>query len=318
MIEIILHGGIVQRISDLDEWKPQYDDFLSIQFEQYDDNTKNWLKEKYQLNLDILRTREEIVVSSHFKNDENQASFQFDISYYYKTEEIIEESIFLILQEDRVFVFISDVLAAYFETLYKNKLQHSFVKLNTSKAIFKKQIQFISDYYADITEYITKDIKTLANRIFLKKENSSSDLDIITHINFNNLMVRESLNVTTRVLHLFRKSDWDIRLDLTEFITAELEDLATVSDHIQFNFERLDDLKENVSSKIDLEQNKIVKILTMVTLCIALPTLIAGIYGMNFDYMPEIHEKNGYPIAVGAMIISALIPYLYFKGKKWW
>ncbi len=318
MIEIVSPGGKLTTISGLEEWKPEYDDFISIQFSVYNEEIKKWLQYRYHLDLDILKTRQDIEVSSHFVTSEDQASFQFDVSYYYKPEEIIEESIFLILQEHRVFVFMTESLSSYFEKLYHNKLKRSMEKLQDSRIIFQKQIQFISDYFADITEYITKDIKTLANRILLKKQTNSDDLDVITHLNFNNLMIRESLNVTTRVLHLFRKSDWDCRLELTDFINAELEDLSIVSDHIQFNFERLDDLKENVGNKIDLEQNKIVKILTMVTLCIALPTLIAGVYGMNFDDMPELHKKNGYPTAIVAMIVSAILPYIYFKSKKWW
>jgi len=90
-----------------------------------------------------------------------------------------------------------------------------------------------------------------------------------------------------------------------------------VSDYIQFNFDRLDDLKENVSNKIDLEQNYIFKMLTVVTVCISLPTFIAGVYGMNFVNMPELTTTFGYPITIIAMIFSAILPYLYFKRKKW-
>jgi magnesium transporter len=64
-------------------------------------------------------------------------------------------------------------------------------------------------------------------------------------------------------------------------INVELDDIAVISDHLQFNFERLDDLEDNINSKIDLEQNKIFRTLTII-ICISLPTLIAGIYGMNF------------------------------------
>jgi magnesium transporter len=100
-------------------------------------------------------------------------------------------------------------------------------------------------------------------------------------------------------------------------IDEELNDLAVVSDYIQFNFDRLDDLKENISNKIELEQNKIFKLLTMVTFCISMPTLIAGIYGMNFQNMPELATKYGYLFALIAMLLSVVIPLVYFKRKKW-
>lgn len=113
------------------------------------------------------------------------------------------------------------------------------------------------------------------------------------------------------------KSNFEKKMGLRESIESELDDLAVISDYIQFNFDRLDDLKENASNKIDLEQNHIFKMLTVVTVCISLPMLIAGIYGMNFEKMPALKTAYGYPIALIAMIFSAILPFIYFKRKKW-
>ncbi len=96
-----------------------------------------------------------------------------------------------------------------------------------------------------------------------------------------------------------------------------VNEITDQSLYIQFNFDRLDDLKDNMNNKIDLEQNHIFKILTVITMCIALPTLVAGIYGMNFEVMPELKWAYGYPAAIVAMILSVICPYLYFKKKKW-
>jgi magnesium transporter len=79
----------------------------------------------------------------------------------------------------------------------------------------------------------------------------------------------------------------------------------------------LDDLKENVSNNIDLEQNHIIKMLTVVTVCISLPAFIAGVYGMNFEKMPELKLTYGYPIVIVLMILSVILPLIYFKKKKW-
>lgn len=116
---------------------------------------------------------------------------------------------------------------------------------------------------------------------------------------------------------MYLKSNWEQKMDLKESIRNDLNDLAVVSDYIQFNFDRLDDLKENISSKINLEQNHIFKMLTVATVCISLPTLIAGIYGMNFDDMPELKNNYGYPIVLISMLCAAILPFIYFKRKKW-
>jgi magnesium transporter len=108
-------------------------------------------------------------------------------------------------------------------------------------------------------------------------------------LNFNNLLIKESISNFQRILHLLIQNKFELKT-ITTKINLELDDIAVISDHLQFNFERLDD---NINSKIDLEQNKIFRTLTIITVCISLPTLIAGIYGMNFKNMPELDGSLG-------------------------
>jgi len=102
-----------------------------------------------------------------------------------------------------------------------------------------------------------------------------------------------------------------------KLLISESKDLSVINGHIKYNFDRLNDLKENISSKIELEQNHIIKIFTVVTVCIAPPTLIAGIYGMNFDTMPELGWRLGYPFIILIMALSIVITLGILKFKKW-
>ena len=68
---------------------------------------------------------------------------------------------------------------------------------------------------------------------------------------------------------------------------------------------------------INIEQSSIIKIFSVAAVAFLPPTLIASIYGMNFDHMPELHWMAGYPLAVAAMVISAILPLLWFKKKGW-
>jgi magnesium transporter len=68
---------------------------------------------------------------------------------------------------------------------------------------------------------------------------------------------------------------------------------------------------------INLEQSQIIKIVSVAALVFLPPTLVASIYGMNFDFMPELHWFAGYPYALGCMVLSAILPYLYFKKRGW-
>ena len=71
------------------------------------------------------------------------------------------------------------------------------------------------------------------------------------------------------------------------------------------------------SNQINIEQNKIIKIFTMVTVAMMPPTLIATIYGMNFTHMPELEWTYAYPIVLSIMVISTILPIISFKNKKW-
>lgn len=291
-------------------------DFHFMQFVDYSDSELNWLTEKYSLDFTIMKNFEDIEISSHFLENDNQASFHFSIPYLNKDKKMVEEPVFIIVSSVGLFLFSSSEIDDFFNETYSNKVK-SIQNISNTENIFMFQFEFISDYFADITENLTKKIKVLANRILLDKEFSNEELDVITKHNFSNLLIKEALLETTRVFNLYMKSNWEQKTGIKESIQVELNDLSAVSDYIQFNFDRLDDLKENVSNKIDLEQNHIFKMLTVVTVCISLPTFIAGVYGMNFDKMPELKSPYGYPIVIILMILSALLPFIYFKRKKW-
>lgn len=316
MIEILLKNKKFHKAESVDELSPSSLDFHVLQFLDYGDSEINWLEKNYSLDFTIMKHFEDIEISSHFLEDENQAAFHFSLPYFNEDKKIHEEPIFIIISQSGLFLFSSSKLDNYLTKMYSNKFK-SLLELAETKDILKFQFGFISDYFADITENLNRKIKTLANTILIEKQFSNNEMDNITEYNFSNMLVKELLIETTRVFRLYIKSDWEQKMNINENIKADLNDLTVISDYIQFNFDRLDDLKENISSKIDLEQNHIFKMLTVVTVCISLPTLIAGVYGMNFTEMPELKTFYGYPTALIAMLCSAILPFIYFKRKKW-
>ena len=82
-------------------------------------------------------------------------------------------------------------------------------------------------------------------------------------------------------------------------------------------FQKVNFLMQAAMGFINIEQNRIIKIFSVVSVVFLPPTLVASSYGMNFEFMPELHFKYGYPMAIGLMIGAALTPYIYFKRKGW-
>ena len=100
-------------------------------------------------------------------------------------------------------------------------------------------------------------------------------------------------------------------------IHVMLKDIKSLIDHTNFNFERLDYLQNIFIGILSIEQNKVIKIFTIVNVIFLPPTLIASIYGMNFDFIPELHWEYGYLISIIFMVIASITPILIFKKKGW-
>jgi len=88
-------------------------------------------------------------------------------------------------------------------------------------------------------------------------------------------------------------------------------------EHTSFNFERLEFLQNTFLGLLDMEQNRVIKIFTVMTVVFMPPTLIASMYGMNFRFMPELEQSWGYPMAIVLMLLSSVITLMFFKRKNW-
>lgn len=94
-------------------------------------------------------------------------------------------------------------------------------------------------------------------------------------------------------------------------------DVQSLSDHSTFLTQKINFLLDATLGMINIEQTGIIKIFSVAAVVFLPPTLIASIYGMNFSHMPELSWSFGYPMAIGLMILSAIVPYQFFKWRGW-
>jgi magnesium transporter len=100
-------------------------------------------------------------------------------------------------------------------------------------------------------------------------------------------------------------------------IDAAAQDIASLMESLRFLSARTSFLLDAILGMISNEQNQIIKLFSVMAVMLMPPTLVASIYGMNFRHMPELDLPWGYPLALALMLISGLIPYLYFRKKGW-
>ncbi|WP_111708680.1 CorA family divalent cation transporter [Lutibacter citreus] len=316
MIELYLKSNKLEKLNLVSEIKYKAKDIFNVRIIDFTEKELNNISDKFGIDLSIFNQKGDIEISSHYLKLSDQLSFNFSIPNYNSNTLFKEEEIFIIIKNQVVYYFLTSYIDKNFINLSKTRYDLSSINFNSHLEHFVFQIGIISDYYADLTEIITKEIKQFYEDILNSKDFISKDLNLIMILNYNNLLIKESISNFQRILVLLKQNKFEEKT-ITSKINLELNDISVISDHIQFNFNRLDDLKENINSKIDLEQNSIFRTLTIITVCISLPTLIAGIYGMNFKNIPELEWKFGYPIAIGLMILCFIIAIVYFKNKKW-
>jgi magnesium transporter len=132
--------------------------------------------------------------------------------------------------------------------------------------------------------------------------------------------VRESM-VTLERLLLYLSANFQ-RPQRTSGFQAEwrtaVRDVQSIEEHASFLNNKIQFVLEATLGLVSIEQNKIIKLFSVVSVVLMPPTLIASIYGMNFKrWFPELEWEYGYPLALLTMVIAAVLPYLFFKNKKW-
>ena len=130
------------------------------------------------------------------------------------------------------------------------------------------------------------------------------------------MLFRESTSEMQRLISAILKSAYFPK-DEYEKIRIMIKDVGSLLEHTAFNFERLEYLQNTFLGLVDMEQNRIIKIFTVVTVFFMPPTLIASLYGMNFAHMPELQWSGGYPFALLLMVLSSAGTLYYFKKQKW-
>lgn len=105
--------------------------------------------------------------------------------------------------------------------------------------------------------------------------------------------------------------------ELQEYVRTLRDDIGGVKEHASFEHDSVRYLQNAVLAAVNIKQNQIVKVFTIITAVFLPPTLIASIYGMNFAVMPELSWEHGFPVSIGLTLFAALLPMLYIKYRGW-
>jgi magnesium transporter len=141
-------------------------------------------------------------------------------------------------------------------------------------------------------------------------------LETIAKEEDTNGRIRRNVMDTRRALSFLMRSKL-LSDEQQEEARQILRDIDSLENHTAFLFDKINFLMDATVGFINLNQSKIIKIFSVVSVALMPPTLLASVWGMNFRYMPELEQTWGYPVAIISMVISAMIPLGYFRHKGW-
>lgn len=170
------------------------------------------------------------------------------------------------------------------------------------------------DLDADMIELMAKELDAYSKKASTGRDVSEDFLLDINQLQDNTMLVRENIVDKQRMISSILKSDKFPR-DVYTKLGVINKDIGSLINHTNFSFERLDYLLNTVVGLINLEQNRIMKVFTLVSLLLMPPTLIASIYGMNVR-LPIMESGSAFYILVGVMLISIIITVFVFKKRK--
>jgi magnesium transporter len=210
--------------------------------------------------------------------------------------------------------------------LVENKLARSCAPGVTGEQVLMELLDAVIDRCADILERIGADVDVVSHDIFEPESERhgsakrySQILIAIGRKGDLTSKVRESLvsigRLVTFLSAVIEGVKWS--KDMREQLKTQQRDVASLTDHASYLSNKITFVLDAMLGVVNLEQNNIIKLFSVMAVVLMPPTLIASIYGMNFKEMPELEWAHGYPLALLAMVAAAVVPYYVFKLKKW-
>ncbi|HEY8400126.1 MAG TPA: magnesium/cobalt transporter CorA [Cytophagaceae bacterium] len=285
--------------------------WIDLNFPRQDE--QQLVEEIMHVNLHNRQQAEEIEISSKYIELENaiiiNSSFLVESDAYLKNETVT-----FILKDNWLITYRNADLKAFKDTVkkFKANMQSYYNGFHFLVSLFEHKI----DLNADLLEDLSKEITSISKTISLGDNLDESLLLKINNYQERTMVLRENIIDKQRIVSAMLRSE-AYPTEVYNKLRILIKDISSILDHSSFNFERLEYIQNTFLGLVDLQQNKIIKIFTVVSVIFLPPTLIASVYGMNFHKMPELDWEMGYPFAIFLMVLSSVTTLLVFRRKRW-
>jgi magnesium transporter len=266
---------------------------------------------------------EEIEISSRLYQEDSTLFMTAMIMAQTETALPTADAITFVLTPDHL-VTIRYIDPQPFRT-FALRCDRSVVNASRAELVLMQLLDAIVDRMADILEKTGSDVESISAEIFsplahkMGTRDFQSILRTLGQKHGLTSKMRESLLTIMRMLTFLTQSMAETKAskDARAHLKTLVRDVQSLQDHASFVATKVSYLQDGTLGLINNEQNNIIKIMSVASIVFLPPTLFASIWGMNFHHMPELDEVWGYPVAIVIIIISGILPYLYFKHRGW-
>jgi magnesium transporter len=310
----------IESLEELSKFQPIWVDLESPSLEE-----KRWIKQYYGLSIPEDAMDEDIEESARFYEEDNgEMHIRSDFLIADENEPRTVRCAFILNQENAdlrskgVLFSIHEEDVPVFRLL-RLRARRAPGLLEDAKAVLLKLFDADAEYSADTLENIYDKLE-IAGKLVLSGDVTDAMagevLGAIARQEDLNGRIRRNVMDTRRAVSFMMRSKM---LNAEQFEEARqiLRDIDSLDSHTEFLFEKINFLMDATVGFININQNKIIKIFSVASVALLPPTLIASIYGMNFQYMPELTQDWGYPYALCLMVASAVVPMWYFRKRGW-
>ncbi|WP_300553059.1 magnesium/cobalt transporter CorA [Limnohabitans sp. Rim8] len=310
----------IESLEELSRFQPIWVDLESPTLEE-----KRWIKQYFGLSIPEDAMDEDIEESARFYEEDNgELHIRSDFLVANEEQPSTVRCAFILnqhnaeLKSQGVLFSIHDEDVPVFRLL-RMRARRAPGLIEDAKDVLLKLFDADAEYSADTLEGIYDQLESAGKKVLSGDVTDAMAGEVLGAIarqeDLNGRIRRNAMDTRRAVSFMMRSK----MLNAEQFEEARqiLRDIDSLDSHTEFLFDKINFLMDATVGFININQNKIIKIFSVASVALLPPTLIASLYGMNFQYMPELSQKWGYPFALCLMVASAVVPMWYFRRRGW-
>jgi magnesium transporter len=310
----------IESLEELARFQPIWVDLESPTLEE-----KRWINQHFGLLIPEDAMDEDIEESARFYEEDNgELHIRSDFLIADEDEPRTVRVAFILNQQNEslksrgVLFSVHDEDVPVFRLL-RMRARRAPGLIEDDKDVLLKLFDADAEYSADTLEGIYDELEKASKLVLSEVVTDALAGEVLGAIARQedlNGRIRRNVMDTRRAVSFVMRAKM---LNAEQFEEARqiLRDIESLDNHTAFLFDKINFLMDATVGFININQNKIIKIFSVASVALLPPTLIASLYGMNFEFMPELKLAWGYPYALVLMLASAIVPMWYFRKRGW-